>query len=167
MAATVAINEYFSAGETKSAAIAKGHFLNIDAASTSDAVRDANPIPVPATGSNYSYEKWHKLEATGGTFTSLTDFRHYNSAAPGTGLAIETSAQSGTPSDETYNTPINTNSAKADTAMPTSDPAVKTINGTLTAATQETGYVVTQLEVQSTATAGFDLTCTWKWAETV
>ena len=167
MAATVQINEYNGAGETKTAAVAKGHFLNIESASVSDAIRDNNPIPVPGAGSNYSYEKWHKLEVTGGTYTELTDFRHFIDSAPGTGLVIETSANTGTPSNETYNTPINTASAKADTTMPTTDPAAASISGTLTANGQETGYVVTQLEVQSTATAGFDRTVTWKWAETV
>ena len=167
MAATTQFNQYTgSAAGTKNAGATTCYFMAADTTS-STANRDANPVTVPSSGNAYSYELWYKLEATGGTFTSISDIRHYNSAAPGTGLSIETSANTGTPSNPTGTTPVVTDSTFATTAMPTSDPGAATISGTLTSATDESGYVVTQITVASTATAGFSATQTWKWAEVV
>lgn len=164
MAATTILRQYNGAGETESA-VTTAFLQNTDVVSPATKAT-ATAIPVPGAGSNFSFEMWHKIEVTGGTYVSLDTFRHHIGAAVGNGLLLETSAQSGTPSNETYTTPINTNSAKADTTMPTTDPAVETIVGSLTSDTETTGHVVMQLEVPSTATGGFDGTLTYVWSET-
>ena len=163
MAATVQINEYNGSGQTKSANIAYGHYLSADLPGTSD-LRTANPITKPSSGTNRSYEKFQKLEVTAmGGSSQIDTIRHYLTGSLPTGFSLWTSAHS-TPDTETYATPVNTDSSKADTAMPTSDPAVATISGTITAA-GESGYVVTQLDVETTAAAGFDATTQWRYAE--
>lgn len=165
MAATVQLNQYYgSSAGTKNAGVARNDFLSADVAQTSD-LRATYPITVPGAGTNYSYELWQKLEVTAmGGSTKVDTIRHYSSGAPGTGLAISTSANSGTPSNPAGATPVNTNSALATTSMPTSDPGVATISGTLTT-TGESGYVVSQCDVGTTATAGFELTFTFRYAE--
>lgn len=167
MAATVALNEYNTVSETKTADVARADFLSADVASTSTTVRNNNPLTKVAATTVRSYEKWHKLEVTGGTYVQLDTFRHYFDAGLPAGFTAQTSAQSGTPSNETFATPVNSDSTLADTAFPTSDPAAATISGTLTTNTDETGYVVSQLDMDSdTAVGGFNINVIWKWAET-
>jgi hypothetical protein len=164
MAATVQLNEYNGAGATKTSNVANGHFLWADLPGDSDR-RTANPITKPPSGTNYSYEKYQKLEigAMGGS-TQLDTFRHYLTATLDTGFSQYTSAAN-PPVQPTYAQPVNTVSSKATTAMPTSDPGAARIYGTLTAVGQETGYVVTQLRVADTAAAGYDRTTQWRYAE--
>jgi hypothetical protein len=167
MAATTRINEYNgSAAGTVTNAVARGDWLSAEVASNSD-LRNTYPITLPGAGTNYSYEKWHKLEVTAmNDATSVGTIRHYLTAALPTGYLGYTSAQSGTPSNPSGTTPIVTQSTIATTAMPTSDPAVSTISGTLTG-TGTSGFVVTQLRVGTTAAAGFENTVRWAWYENV
>lgn len=164
MAATVQINEYNGAGETKTASVVNGHFLSADLPGDSDR-RTANPITKPSAGTNRSYEKYQKLEigAMGGS-TQLDTFRHYLTASLPTGFSMFTSAIN-TPIQPTYAQPVNTDSSKAVNAMPTSDPANAQIYGTLTAAAQTTGYVVTQLDLSTSVEAGYSATVQWRYAE--
>ena len=165
MAATVEICESNGAGETVTHNVSRGDWLSADQAGDSDK-RSTYPITKPAAGTEYSFEKWHRLHVTAmGGSSKVETIRHYISdGAPGGGWTIYTSAQTGTPSNETYATPVDSDSTKADQAMPTSDPAAANISGSLTAAGYS-GYVVTQADVDNTATAGFSKTVTWKYAE--
>ena len=166
MAATTQINQFTGTNAaTEQADVSTIYWMSADVVSNTTN-RDANPITIPGAGTDYSYENWQQLEITGGTFTSADTFRHYIDAAPGSGRTIFTSAQTGTPSNPSGTTPVDTNSTIADQAMPTTDPAASTINGSLTGV-GSTGYVVTQLDVASTATAGFSGTLTWAWDEVV
>lgn len=163
MAATVQLNEYNTAGQTKTGNISFGHYLSADLPGTSD-LRTANPITKPVAGTNYSFEKYQKLEVTAmGGSSQIDTIRHYLTAGLPTGFALWTSAHL-TPDTETWATPVNTDSSKADTAMPTSDPAVATIAGTLTSV-GESNFAITQLDVGTSAAAGFDATTQWRYAE--
>src|ERR1041385_526714 len=64
----------------------------------------------------------------------------------------------------TYAQPTASDSVVATHAMPTSDPGNAQISGTLLAP-GETGFVVTQLDVDTTAAAGFSTTINFKYAE--
>lgn len=163
MAATVQVNEYNGVGETKTANITYGHYLSADLPGTSD-LRTANPITKPVAGTNRSYEKYQKLECTAmGGSSQLDTFRHYLTAGLPTGFSLFTSAIN--PDIEpTYAQPVNTDSSKAVNAMPTSDPGNQQIHGSLTT-TGETGYVVTQLDVGTSAVAGYDATIQFRYAE--
>lgn len=166
MAATTKfINRHGASPGTLQDPATSAYLMAADLASTTGN-RDANPVVVVAATTVRSYERWTRLEITGGTFTQLTTFRQYISGfSPPTGVSLFTSAQA-TPQDPTYATPVNTDSTFATTTMPTSDPGAARIFGTLTASGQQTGYVVMQVDVVDTATAGFDATITWAWAET-
>jgi hypothetical protein len=130
--------------------------------------RSTYPIDVPGAGTNYSYEVWHRLEVTAmGGSVEVDTIRHYaNSQTPATGITLFTSASTGTPSDETYAQPVITNSTLADQTFPTSDPTSANISGDITSAGYS-GYVVTQADVGTTATAGYEhaSNTTWKYAE--
>jgi len=168
MAATTRINEYNSTGAgTATNAVGRGDWLSSDAASNTD-LRNTWPLTLPTGGNHtYSFEKWHKLEVTAmGDATSVGTIRYYLLAALPTGYAGKTSASTGTPSNPTGTTPVSTQSSFATTSLPTADPAAQTIIGTLTAA-GTSGYVVSQLDVTSTATAGFEGTMRWAWYENV
>lgn len=168
MAATVQINQYWgTTAATKEANVTRHDYLSADVAQSSD-LRSANPIDVEG-GTNYSYEVWHKLEVTAmGGSVEVDTIRHYcNSQTPATGITLFTSAQTGTPSDETAATPVDTNSTLADQTFPSTDPSAANISGDLTA-TGESGFVVSQADVGPTATAGYEnaSNTTWKFAET-
>ncbi len=57
MAATVAIAEFNTAGETKTASITNTNMGDTDAV-------NLDPVAYPVTPGNYTYEKWQKIEVT-------------------------------------------------------------------------------------------------------
>lgn len=168
MAATVQINQYWgTTAATKQANVTRHDYLSADVAQSSD-LRGTYPIDVPAAGTEYSFEVYHRLEVTAmGGSTEVDTIRHYcNSQTPATGVTLFTSASTGTPSNESAATPVDTDSTKADQTFPTADPAAANISGDITAA-GESGYVVTQADVGTSATAGYEhaSNTTWKYAE--
>lgn len=86
MAATVAINEFNGAGRTKTAKTSGTvRFKNAD-----DATADLNnPLVVPSSLREYSYEKWLRLEVTGGSYTQISNLRAYTDGANGFGSGIK------------------------------------------------------------------------------
>lgn len=164
MAATVVFSESNGAGPTVTDSVARGDWLSADSVGDSDK-RNTYPLTKPGAGNTYSYEKYNRAKCTAlGGSTRLYTFRHYLVAAPPSGWTVQTSAQTGTPSNPSYVQPVATNSTVANQAMPTTDPAAANIAGDLTA-TGYTGYVVTQADLDTTPTAGFDATVRWKYAE--
>lgn len=165
MAATVQLSESNGAGPTVTDGVSRGDWLSADSVGDSDK-RSTYPITKPGAGTNYSYEKYHRLKVTAmGGSTRIYTIRHYfTGGAPGTGWNVQTSAKTTTPSNETYAAPVATDSTKADQAMPTTDPAAANISGDLTAIGYS-GYVVTQADVTTTATAGFTNNVRWAYAE--
>ncbi len=87
MAATVIINEYNGAGGVKTDKTSGTvRFKNAD-----DANVDLNdPLVVPASGQEYSYEKWLRLEITdAGGFTQIDNLRAYSDGANDFGAGVK------------------------------------------------------------------------------
>ena len=165
MAATVEISESNSAGETVTDGVTRGDWLSADSEGDSDK-RSTYPITKPPSGNTYAFEKWHRLHVSAwGGSQQIESIRHWVDSLPGSGWTIQTSAQTGVPSDETFDTPSDSDSVEADQAFATSDPAAANISGTLTGGTVYSGYVVSQSDVDNTATAGFAQTVSWRYAE--
>lgn len=86
MAATVIINEWNGTGGTKTAKTSGTiRFKNADNAT----VDLNNPLVVPSSGMDYSFEKWVRLEITGGTFTQVSNLRAYTDGANGFGTGVK------------------------------------------------------------------------------
>ncbi len=87
MAATVIINEYHGAGGAKTDKTgATVRFKNAD-----DANEDLiDPLVVPASGQEYSFEKWLRLEITdAGGFTQIDNLRAYSDGANNFGAGVK------------------------------------------------------------------------------
>lgn len=48
----------------------------------------ANPLVKPTSGSDWSFEKWLRLNVTGGSYTQITNIRAYSDGANGLGAGI-------------------------------------------------------------------------------
>jgi hypothetical protein len=162
MAATVQINQrYGSDPGTQNNSVTTIQWLSADVSQATD-VRSANPITKPGAGTNYSYETWQRLDVTAmGGSTSIDNIRVYCTSSPPTGYSCYVNANA-TPPNQAYATPVVTDSAKATTALPTSDPAGKRLTGTLSG-TGQSSYLVTQLDVGTSATQAWDFTSAFYW----
>lgn len=90
MAATVRIIEKNGASPTltqKDGGTVR--FKNADNA-TVDLV---NPLVKPGAGFDYSWEKWLRLEVTGGTYSQITNIKAYSDGANGMGTGVEVYAK--------------------------------------------------------------------------
>lgn len=86
MAATVHINEFNGAGRTKTQKTSGTiRFRNSDAAT----VDLNNPLVVPSSLREYSYEKWLRLEVTAGTYTQISNLRAYSDGGNGFGTGVK------------------------------------------------------------------------------
>lgn len=85
MPATVQIIEKNGAGGTgtdKTSGTIR--FKNAD-----NATVDLNdPMVVPASGTDYSYEKWLRLNVTGGSYSQITNIAAYSDGANGLGTGV-------------------------------------------------------------------------------
>lgn len=109
MAATVIINEWTSAGTITDKTSGTVRFKNANN-STVDLV---NPLVVPTSGQEYSFEKWLRLQITdAGGFTQLSDLEVYSDGANGWGTgvkgwyAIEATFQTPVVPDESQDPPF-------------------------------------------------------------
>lgn len=85
MAATVQIVEKTGAGGTPTDKTSGTiRFKTADNA-TVDLVA---PITKPGAGTNYSYEKWLRLNVSGGTYTQITNVKWYSDGSNGMGTGI-------------------------------------------------------------------------------
>jgi len=86
MAATVVINEWTSAALQTDKTSGTIRFKNAN-----DANVDLNdPLVVPASGQEYSYEKWLRLQiADAGGFTQISNLRAYSDGANGFGSGVK------------------------------------------------------------------------------
>lgn len=111
-----------------------------------------NPITIPSTGINRSYEKWIRFLCTVAPATQVTNFKVWGpNTQPATGLTVYwgTTATGATPTDS--DSTIAT--IRQDTNFYSQATAIN-VSGTLTASGQETDFLVMQLDVESTATQG-------------
>lgn len=106
MAATVQIIEKNGAGGTGTDKTSGSvRFKNAD-----DATVDLNdPLVVPSSaGYDYSFEKWLRLNVTGGSYSQITNIRAYSDGANGMGTGVEVYAKAvssyATPAEATSTT---------------------------------------------------------------
>ncbi len=87
MAATVIINEYHGAGGTKTdKTTGTVRFKNADNAN----VDLIDPLVVPASGQEYSFEKWLRLQITdAGGFTQIDNLRAYSDGSNDFGSGVK------------------------------------------------------------------------------
>lgn len=85
MAATVQIIEKNGAGGTPTDKTSGTiRFKNADNAT----VDLNNPMVKPTSGSDFSFEKWLRLNVTGGTYSQITNIKAYTDGANGMGTGV-------------------------------------------------------------------------------
>ena len=90
MAATVQIVEKNGAGGTqtdKSSGTIR--FKNAD----NSTVDLNNPMVKPPSGNDYSYEKWLRMNVSGGTYSQITNVKAYSDGSSGMGTGVEVYAK--------------------------------------------------------------------------
>lgn len=142
-----------SAG-VQSAAVSGIDFISADNAVNTLANRAANPISIPGSGSNYSYEKYLKLAVDVAPANAVTNFKIWSAqggiGGAGTGLTVNAAG-----AVATYTQGVPTASAIATTAIPTSQGSALTWDASsYSTLGNVTKYAVLQLKVDSTAAAG-------------
>ena len=160
MAATVQIVEKNGAGGTttdKTSGTVR--FKNADN-STVDLL---NPMVKPPTGSDFSFEKWLRLNVTGGSYSQITNVRAYMDGANGFGTGVllwaKAVANYATPAEATATTGY-TNAFTYTSGSPLTLGA-----GPFTSTGEKADHLVMMMEVQSTASGGLTpsetLTIAW------
>lgn len=165
MAATVQINEYNGAGETKTANITNSNMGSVDSA-------NLDPVANPITPGNNSFEKWQKLEVTNlGGSSEIDTLKVWRSGALGGSASHVTNArESSYGGAETYAQPTDSDSTVATQAMPTSSPTGAnlgiggSLSGSLTT-TGESDYLVHQIQTDAGDTAGSTSTLKFSYRE--
>lgn len=85
MTATVQLIEKNGAGGTPTDKTSGNiRFKNADNAT----VDTANPMVKPGAGTDYSFEKWLRLNITGGTYTEITNIKAYMDGSSGLGTGV-------------------------------------------------------------------------------
>ena len=85
MAATVQIVEKNGAGGTATdKPSGNSRFKNADTAT----VDTANPLVKPGAGTDYSFEKWLRMNVTGGTYTEISNIKIYSDGSNGLGTGV-------------------------------------------------------------------------------
>lgn len=165
MAATVQINEFNTAGETKTANITNSNMGSTDAVNL---VVATYPI-VP--GEN-SYEKWQKIEVTAmGGSSAIDNLKIWRTTAlGGSAVHLTNARETSYGGAETFATPIATDSTIATETMPTTEPtdANLGIGGSLTGALTEAGssdYLVHQIQTDAGDVAGASCTMHYQYDE--
>jgi hypothetical protein len=162
MAATVQIVEKNGGGGTttdKTSGTVR--FKNADN-STVDLL---NPMVKPPSGSDFSFEKWLRLNVTGGTYSQITNVRAYMDGANGLGTGVllwaKAVASYATPAEATA-TAGYTNAFTYTSGSPLVLGA-----GPFTSTGEKGDHLVMMMEVQSTASGGLTPTetLTFAWDE--
>ena len=161
MVATVIVNEKNGAGETATDKTSGTiRFKNAD----NSTVDSNNPMVVPGSGSDWSFQKWLRLNFTG-TFTQVSNLKFYTDGASGFGTGVNLWAQAvatyATPAEETAST------GYTDAFTYTSGAPLSLGAGPYTTTGDQGSYVKAALEVASTATQGALTaeTVTFAWDE--
>ena len=162
MAAVVKIREKNQAGETatdKTTGVVR--FKNAD-----DATVDTNdPMVIPTSGTDYSYEKWLRFNVDSGTYTSISNITMYSDGGNGLGTGVGVYAKTAA----AYATPAQATSTTGYTSVfsYTSGSPLTVGSGTYTSTGDKGNYVVMMMTVADTAAAGVtsNETITWAWDE--
>lgn len=160
MAATVQIIEKNGAGGTPTDKTSGTiRFKNADN-STVDLV---NPMVKPGAGSDWSFEKWLRMNVTGGTYTQITNAKVYSDGANGLGTGINVWAKAVT----AYATPAEATASTgyANFFTYTSGAPLSLGAGPFTATGEKGDHAVLMCEVTSAAAGGLTgtetLTLAW------
>jgi len=143
----------FAWSETYGASTTTGTPTNLNFGSTS--AIDLTPSTYPITAGTNSYEKWVRGDWSG-SFTRIDNVQFWKSAgAYVTGEGIDWDGDGNT----SYTVATTATSSIATTPVPTADPGTAnvSIGGALTGSLTATGfsdYVVMQMQITSTASAG-------------
>lgn len=162
MAATVQIIEKNGAGGTgtdKTSGTIR--FKNADNAT----VDLNNPMVKPGAGSDFSFEKWLRMNVTGGTYSQITNVKVYSDGGNGLGTGVLLWAKAVT----AYSTPAEATSTAGYTNFftYTSGSALTLGAGPYTSTGEKADHCVMMCEVQSTASGGLTSseTLTLAWDE--
>lgn len=105
MAATVTIVEKNGAGGTNTDKTGGNIRFKKADNSTVDLV---NPLVKPPSGSDWSFQKWLRINVTGGTYSQITNVRAYSDGSSGLGTGVNVwsrvAANYATPAQETAST---------------------------------------------------------------
>lgn len=162
MAATVQIIEKNGAGGTatdKTGGTVR--FKNADN-STVDLV---NPMVKPSSGSDFSFEKWLRLNVTGGSYTQITNIKMYTDGTSGLGTGVNVWAKAvgsyATPAEATATT------GYANAFTYNSGAALSLGAGPFTSTGEKGDHCVMMCEVTSSASGGLtpSETITFAWDE--
>ena len=160
MAATVQIIEKNGAGGTPTDKTSGTiRFKNADNAT----VDTANPMVKPPSGTDYSFEKWLRLNVTGGTYTEITNVKAYSDGGDGLGTGVGLYAKAvasyATPAEATATT------GYADFFSYTSGSALTLGAGPYTSTGEKGDHLVMMITVADTASGGMTptetLTVAW------
>lgn len=165
-AATVTIDETNGAGPTgsESANISNTNMGSVDAANLVAA-------DYPVTAGTNSYEKYQRFHLTNlGTSNRIQNLKVWRTTALSGSDAHKTNAREASYAQKTYATPVATTSTQATQTMPTSVPtgANLGIGGSLSGNLSAPGYsdyLVHQLQVDSSTTAGATCTLNYQYDE--
>lgn len=160
MAATVQIVEKNGAGGTQTDKTSGTvRFKNAD----NSTVDLNNPMVKPTSGSDWSFEKWLRLNVTGGTYSQITNIKAYTDGSSGLGTGInlwgKAVASYATPAEGTAST------GYANMFTYTSGAALSLGAGPFTSTGEKGDHLVMLLEVTSSASGGLTpsetLTIAW------
>lgn len=162
MPATVQIVEKNGAGGTQTDKTSGTVRLKTADNATVDLI---NPITKPGAGSNWSFEKWLRLNVTGGTYSQITNIKAYSDGANGLGTGISLWAKAVT----AYATPAlgTSSSGYASMFSYTSGSSLSLGAGPFTSTGEKGDHLVLLGEVASTASGGLTAseTITFGWDE--
>lgn len=162
MAATVQLIEKNGAGGTPTDKTSGTiRFKNAD----NSTVDLNNPMVKPGAGSDFSYEKWLRMNVTGGTYSQITNVKVYSDGNNGLGTGVLLWAKAVT----AYSTPAEATSTAGYTNFftYTSGSALTLGAGPYTSTGEKADHAVMMCEVQSTASGGLTAseTLTLAWDE--
>lgn len=115
-------------------------------------VDTANPMVKPGAGVDYSFEKWLRLNVTGGTYTEITNIKAYMDGANGLGTGITLYAKAVT----AYSTPAEATATTGytDAFTYTSGSPLSLGAGPYTSTGEKGDHLVMMLTVGTTASGG-------------
>lgn len=164
MAATVQLIERNGSGTTAADTVNPEN-LNMGATDAPNLSPTTHPITAKADG--HAFEKWLRLKVTDMGGSTIVDNIKVWLSSPATnqyatGEGLSTNARTTGYTAATYPTggPVDTNSAVADQAIPTTEPSGGNLgiggvlSGQITAANSFSDYLVLQLDVEATTPAG-------------
>lgn len=124
-----------------------------------------NPLVKPPSGSDWSFEKWLRLNVTGGTYSQMTNLRAYTDGSSGLGTGVNLWAKA----VSSYSTPVqgSSSSGYANAFTYTSGSPLSLGAGPYTGTGEKGDHLVLLAEVQSTAAGGLtpSETTTFGWDE--